>query len=128
MTSIIRDPFANSEDEEAEKEALLKAKKERAEASDYINIRIGETRLLRFLPAHGIKIVDKTYQGRPTGTKTNEFVVVDMETNNLKEKTFQVGWNSRKLIEAALNAGHRMLRITRTGEGNETLYTPAPVH
>jgi hypothetical protein len=127
MTSIIRDPFVNTKDQEAEKEALLKAKKERAESSDYVNIKVGESRLLRFLPARGIKIVDKTYQGRPTGTKTNEFTVVDLETSNLKEKTFQVGWNSRKLIEAALNAGHRMLKITRTGEGNETLYTPTPV-
>ena len=127
MTSIIRDPFENTEDQEAEKEALLRAKKERAETSDFVNIKVGESRLLRFLPARGIKIVDKTYQGRPTGTKTNEFVVVDMETSNLKEKTFQVGWNSRKLIEAALNAGHRMLRISRTGEGNKTLYTPTSV-
>src|SRR6266545_2368066 len=127
MTSIIRDPFENTEDQEAEKEALLRAKKERAETSDFVNIKVGESRLLRFLPARGIKIVDKTYQGKPTGTKTNEFVVVDMETSNLKEKTFQVGWNSRKLIEAALNAGHRMLRISRTGEGNKTLYTPTSV-
>jgi hypothetical protein len=127
MTSIIRDPFANSEDEEAEKEALLRAKKERAESSDFINIRVGESRLLRFLPARGIKIVDKTFQGRPTGTKTNEFILVDMESSSLKEKTFQVGWNSRKLIEAALNEGHRMLRISRIGGKNDTLYTPTAV-
>ena len=42
--------------------SCVKAKKERAESSDYVNIKVGESRLLRFLPARGIKIVDKTYQ------------------------------------------------------------------
>jgi len=124
----LQDPFAGIEDEEAEMAALEQAERERKLSSSYMDLKKGEPKIVRVLPARGVKVVDKTYKGKPSGKK-HQYIAVDLteDKNNRKEQFFEIGWNSRKLIEPLLREGHRLFSCIKTGEGQDTLVIPTPL-
>lgn len=85
-----------------------------------------EKMMLKFFGPNEKKIeeVEKTWNGEPV--PKIRFVVVD-PNNPKKEKWFDVGKRSARLIVDKLREGHRIMQVERSGTGKETLYIPTPV-
>jgi hypothetical protein len=88
--------------------------------SDYITIRDGESRILEFLPNRE-KVVDRTdFNGKPI--KKVQFIVVDPDDQERKEKKFELSRKHIPRIYNELKKGYTVLEIFRTGLGKQTEY------
>ena len=135
----MEDPYAETEDKEAELAAILNGEKEDTERSEFLGkMEVGQSRIIRFLARDGkfVHTVPKTYQNKPVqrivdgevvDTMTNRYIVIDTETESRKEKKFEVGFTTKRNFDTALKTGHRIFKCTRIGEGNKTEYTLTPV-
>src|SRR5690348_11660033 len=93
--------------------------------SGYLNIRDGESKVLEFLKNRE-NIVDKTdFNGRPT--KKVQFMVVNPEDPERKEKKFELSRKHVLRIYNELKKGYTVLEIFRTGTGKDTQYLPKGV-
>ncbi|MGA9841456.1 MAG: hypothetical protein WBQ25_04005, partial [Nitrososphaeraceae archaeon] len=72
------DPFAGTEDPEAEFEALENSKKEEELLNDYISFKNVADKVIRVFPARGVPIVEKEFKGKKTGTKKHQYTAVDL--------------------------------------------------
>lgn len=119
------DPFRGIEDEDAEMQELEKSRIEAELNSEYIDLKRGTTKVIRILLARGVNVVEKTYQGKPSGKK-HQYIGVDLtaDQSNRKEQFFEIGWNSRKILEPLLHDGHRLFSCTKVGEGQDTKIIP----
>ena|SRR5947208_10360660 len=88
--------------------------------SDYISIRDGESRTLEFLK-NKEKVVDRTdFNGKPI--KKVQFIVMDPEDQEIKEKKFELSKKHVPTIYSELKKGYTVLEIFRTGLGKQTEY------
>jgi hypothetical protein len=89
---------------------------------EYVNIRDGESRVLEFIKGKE-KLVDKTdFNGKPT--KKVQFIVIDPEDPQRKEKKFELSRKHVVKIYNELKKGKTVLEIYRSGTGKETSYIP----
>jgi hypothetical protein len=90
--------------------------------SEYISIRDDESRILEFLKNRE-KVVDKIdFNGKPT--KKMQFIVVNPEDPERKEKKFELPKKHVSRIYNELKKGYTVLEIFRTGTGKDTQYIP----
>jgi hypothetical protein len=105
--------YSASEYENKEIEAFIE--------SGYINIRDGESKILEFLKNRE-KIVDKTdFNGKPT--KKMQFMVVNPEDPERKEKKFELSRKHVPWIYNELKKGYTVLEVFRTGTARDTIHT-----
>ena len=89
---------------------------------EYVNIKDGESRILEFI-ASKTELVDKTdFNGKPT--KKVQFIVIDPENQERKEKKFELSRKHVAKIYNELKKGNAVLEIYRSGTGKETQYIP----
>ncbi len=93
--------------------------------NDYVSIEPGSSKILQFNPTKKIEVVEKIYKGKPF--TQIRFIVIEQNSDN-KEKSFNVGKKSARLMIAKLKEGHTLLKIERIGSGTDTLYMPTPVY
>jgi hypothetical protein len=91
--------------------------------NQYVNIAVGEKKVLRFITTKKIREVDKVFNGQPG--KQIRFVVTDPKVDSNAERNFDVGKRSARLIVTKLKEGHTLLSIERIGSGKDTLYIPS---
>ena len=100
--------------------------------SRYVRIEPGNSKVLQFILERKIEQVERPYTNGQIN-KRIRFVVIEPDnssnSNNSdhKEKFFEVGRRSARLIIAKLKEGHTLLKIERIGSGTDTLYVPTPV-
>jgi hypothetical protein len=93
--------------------------------SSYVSIKDRETKVLEFL-ADRTKVVDKTdFNGKPT--KRVQFIVIDINDPQHKEKTFEVSRMHVAKIYEELKKGRTVLEISRIGSNKDTRYFIKPV-
>ena len=92
--------------------------------NEYVSIEPGSSKIFQFNISKKIEVVEKTYNGKPF--KQIRFRVIEQNSDN-KEKSFDVGKKSARLIISKLKDGHTSLKIERIGSGMDTLYIPTPV-
>jgi hypothetical protein len=89
---------------------------------EYISIRDGGSRVIEFVKGKE-KLVDKTdFNGRPT--KKVQFIVIDPDDPEQKEKKFELSRKHVAKIYNELKKGYSVLEIYRSGTGKETQYIP----
>jgi hypothetical protein len=89
--------------------------------SNYVSIKDRETKVFEFL-ANRAKVVDKVdFNGKPT--KRVQFIVIDInDTEQRKEKIFEVSRMHVAKIYDELKKGKIILEISRLGSGKDTRY------
>ena len=92
--------------------------------NEYVSIEPGSSKILQFNPTKKIEVVEKIYKGKPF--TQIRFIVIEQNSDN-KEKSFDVGKKSARLIIAKLKEGYTLLKIERIGLGKDTLYLPTVV-
>jgi hypothetical protein len=94
--------------------------------SNYVSVKDRETKVFEFL-ANRAKVVDKTdFNGKPT--KKVQFIVIDInDTEQRKEKIFEVSRMHVAKIYDELKKGKIILEISRFGSGKDTRYLVKPV-
>lgn len=92
--------------------------------NEYVSIEPSSNKIFQFNISKKIEVVEKTYNGKPF--KQIRFRVIEQNSDH-KEKSFDVGKKSARLIIAKLKDGHTLLKIERIGSGIDTLYIPTLV-
>jgi hypothetical protein len=94
--------------------------------SNYVSIKDRETKVFEFL-ANRAKVVHKTdFNGKPT--KRVQFIVIDVnDTEQRKEKIFEVSRMHVAKIYDELKNGKTILEISRIGNNKDTRYLVKPV-
>jgi hypothetical protein len=89
---------------------------------EYISIREDESTVLEFIK-NKEKIVDKIdFNGKPT--KKVQFIVIDPEDEERKERKFELSRKHVAKIYNELKSGKTVLEIFRSGTGKDTKYIP----
>jgi hypothetical protein len=139
--SISGNPFGDNFDIEVKRKALEMSDEEERANSAWFQIKQDETRRAEILFLDGVpcpeyipkkfknQIQQQVINGNLVTKMCYKYTVLDRTNGNKdpKPQAFEVGKNSNTLIKEQLRAGHRILDITRTGTGTDTLYTPTPV-
>jgi hypothetical protein len=88
--------------------------------NNWISIKDRETKVLEFVPGK-TKVVDKTdFNGKPV--KKVQFVVIDINDMQRKEKYFEVSRVHVAKIYDELKNGKTILEISRMGQNKDTRY------
>jgi hypothetical protein len=119
--------MSSTNEQELMKNNISEMQKILDSSGQYVSIGVGGKTVLQFLPEKGITQVEKEYNGQKL--KKVRFIVKDVNSgiNANADKFFDVGKRSARPILKKLEAGHRMLKIERFGEGKDTLYIPTEI-
>ena len=100
------------------------------EGNEYVSIEPGSNRILQFITAKKMEVVEKKYKEKPF--TQIRFIVIELNSDNKekhdnKEKWLDIGKKSARLIIDKLKEGYTLLKIERIGSGKDTLYLPTIV-
>lgn len=107
------------------KEFMEKLEREARDQSDYITLKDGKQAILVFTPM-ATEFKPDTFNGKETDYKKYWFKAVQLDCTNDKERIFKPNGRSGKDILAKIKV-HKIQRIDREGEGNNTNYRATPV-
>ena len=117
----VRKKLSNANNSEnSNNDIFEEIEKESQRQSGYINLQVGEIRILQFdLNPDKIKLVTKEFSGKVT--KKVQYQVIDTSTND-GEKILEVAIRNAMRINSLLKRGETGLEIERIGSGKATIY------
>lgn len=91
----------------------------------FLKLAPGEKRTLQFNVAK-IQIVDSEFEGKKTGGKSIQFVVIDPKEPQA-EKILTMGVKKAEGIMALLKAGKALLDVQKIGTGKDSQFIAIPL-
>lgn len=91
----------------------------------FVKLSPGERRTLQFNLSK-IAVVDSDFEGKKTGGKSTEFIVIDPREPQI-EKILSMGVRKAEGIMTLLKAGKLLLDIQKIGQGKEGQFIAIPL-